>query len=227
MSPLCRRIGGGVALLPQRFFSHLGLSALLWRFRRRHLAAPHRAASSLQRRVAPEPSTSQRHWSPAANPWPGLTHKPPGPRCKAAAAVVVALTPVRPAPAEGRPGAALVPVGPWGVSRRAGPPPRPRASPRRPGAPVAVPRVARGVVRAPRPDLPWHTDGGRAARARGGLPGPRAGASGHRAGLCGRSAPGAAGEMAAAEPLRAFAASCLWDLPGKPGAPRCVLRRGT
>src|SRR5262245_30111558 len=85
-------------MMPQLLFYQLVLIALVWLFILLRLAEPNRAASSPQRPVDPEPSKSKRNRSAEPTPFPGLTKKPPCPRCTAESEVVVAPTPVRPEP---------------------------------------------------------------------------------------------------------------------------------
>jgi IS1 family transposase len=85
-------------MLPQLLFYQLVLIALVGLFIRLHLAERNRAASSPQRPVEPEPIKSKRNRSAEPTPFPGLTQKPPCPRCTAESEVVVAPTPVRPEP---------------------------------------------------------------------------------------------------------------------------------
>jgi hypothetical protein len=85
-------------MMPQLFFYQLVLIALVGLFILLQLAEPNRAASSPQRPVEPGPSKSKRNRSAEPTPFPGLTQKPPCPRCTSESEVVVAPTPLRPEP---------------------------------------------------------------------------------------------------------------------------------
>jgi hypothetical protein len=83
---------------PQLLCYQLVLIALVGLVILLHLAEPNRAASSSQRPIKPEPIKSKRNRSAEPTLFPGLTQKPPCPRCTAESEVVGAPTPVRPEP---------------------------------------------------------------------------------------------------------------------------------
>lgn len=85
-------------MMSQLFFYQLVLITLVRLFILLHLAGLNRAASSPQRPVESEPIKSKGNRSAEPKRFPGLTQKPPCPRCTSDAEVVMASTPVRPEP---------------------------------------------------------------------------------------------------------------------------------